>query len=185
MARMTTTAAEEVATERRRTLWDVILGLLMVVGGLILLGDVLFATAVSVLLFGWTTLISGVVMLIASLGKIRSGGFLAAALGGAVLLVLGLFILRNPIVGAVALTMMTGALFLVSGIVRIFAATQAPNGRVILIISGLISVGLGVWVLLNTIPATLSVLGVLLGVQVLMEGLTLIAVGRLRAPKKQ
>ncbi|MGB3954692.1 MAG: DUF308 domain-containing protein [Brooklawnia sp.] len=182
---MSATATEEqVALERRRTVWDVIFGILMVIAGVFLLGNVVLATAVSVLVFGWTTLISGIIMLIAALARIRQGGWLAAALGGAVLIVVGLFILRNPVIGAVALTMVAGSLFLVSGIVRIFAAFEVPAGKVILIISGLISVGLGIWVLLNIVPATLSVLGIILGVQVLLEGLTLIAVGRLRAPKK-
>src|SRR3712207_7663957 len=43
--------------------------------------------------------------------------------GGVVLAVLGLFLLRNPVVGALTLTLVAGALLLTTGLTRIFAAT--------------------------------------------------------------
>ena len=140
-----------------------------------------FATAFSVLLLGWTVLIAGVAEIFTALFRIKSGGFFSAALGGAILTVLGLFILRNPLVGAVTLTLLAGSLFLASGITRILASAQFPHGRWVLVASGIVSVLLGLWVLFNLGSATLTLLGTLLGVQTLLEGLTLITVGRLRA----
>lgn len=166
--------------ERRRTGWDVILGILLVIGSFIVLGDVLLATAVSVVLIGWTSLVSGVLMLVGALFRIKSGGGWSVALGGAVLTVLGLFMLRNLIVGAVMLTVLAGALFLTGGLVRVVTAFQSDKHKLILAISGVVSIGLGVFVLINPITATLSLLGILLGVQILVEGLTLITLGRLR-----
>lgn len=166
--------------ERRRTGWDVILGILLVVGGFVVLGDVLLATVVSVILIAWTSLISGVFMLVGALFRIKSGGGWSVALGGAVLTVLGLFMLRNPVIGAVALTLVAGALFLTGGLVRVVTAFQSDKHKVILAVSGVVSIGLGIYVLLNPVTATLSLLGILLGVQILVEGLTLIALGRLR-----
>ena len=165
--------------ERRRTGWDVILGILLVIGAFVVLGDVLLATVVSVILIAWTSLISGVFMLVGALFRIKSGGGWSVALGGAVLTVLGLFMLRNPIIGAVTLTLLAGSLFLTGGLVRVVAAFQSDTHKVILAISGIVSIGLGVYVLLNPVAATLSLLGILLGVQILVEGLTLITLGRL------
>lgn len=166
--------------ERRRTGWDVVLGLLLIVGGFVVLGDVILATAVSVLLIAWTSLIAGVVLLVGALFRIRSGGAWSAAIGGAVLAVLGVFMLRNPHIGAVTLTLLAGALFLAGGLARLVAAFQSPNHKVLLTISGLISIGLGVYVLINPAAATLVLLGILLGVQILVEGLTLVTLGRIR-----
>src|SRR3712207_8254818 len=45
-----------------------------------------------------------------------------------------------------------------------------PEARVVLIVSGLISAVLGLWVLLNLMTATLTLLGTLLAVQTLLEG---------------
>ncbi len=129
---------------QKRTAWDVILGLVLVVAGIFLLGNAVFATAVSVFVIGWTTLFSGLVLLAASFFRIKSGGFLSAVLGGAILAVIGLFILRNPVVGAVALTLGAGVTFFVSGLTRMAWAFGAEKGRLLFIISGLISLGLGV-----------------------------------------
>ncbi len=167
----------------RRTAWDVILGLILVAAGLLLFGNAVFATALSVWIIGWTNLVSGVLLLIGSLFRIRSGGFFSAALGGAFLTVMGLFVLRNPLVGALALTLAAGVAFFASGLTRLAWSFTDRQGRLVLFFSGLISVGLGFYVLFNPGEATLVLLGTLLGVQTLLEGLTLIAVGRLRAPQ--
>jgi uncharacterized membrane protein HdeD (DUF308 family) len=112
------------------------------------------------------------------------GGFWSAALGGALLVVLGLFMLRNPLIGALSLTLMAGALFFASGLTRVIMAFQGTTSRWLLVFSGLISIGLGLWVLLNIATATLTLLGTLVGIQTLLEGLTMIMVGRLRPEKK-
>jgi membrane protein HdeD len=166
--------------ERRRTGWDVLVGVLLIFAGVFVLGDVVIATAISVLLLGWVAFFSGVGMLVGALVRIRSGGSWSAALGGAVLAVLGVFIMRNPVIGALALTLLAGSLFLTTGVIRIFMSGHFGRDRWIIVISGLVSVGLGVFVLLNLINATLTLLGVLLGVQILIEGMTLLVAGRVR-----
>lgn len=166
--------------ERRRTGWDIVIGALLVIVGLIVLGNAAIATAVSVYFLGWLALISGVVLFSASLFRIRSRGFWSAALGGAILAVLGLFILRNPLVGATTLTLLAGSMFLVSGLVRVLVSFQLPGLRWPLVVSGLASMVLGLIVLLNLASATLTLLGILLGIQMLLEGLTVMIFGRWR-----
>lgn len=166
--------------EQRRTGWDIIFGALLLIAGFIVLGNAVIATAVSVYFVGWMAVISGAVLLIGSFFRIKSGGFWSAALGGALLLVLGVFVLRNPLIGAVSLTLLAGSLFLTGGLMRIVVAFQVEDGRWLLIISGAISVVLGLFVLFNIAAATLTLLGVLLGVQTLVEGITLMIVGRSR-----
>lgn len=170
----------QVTIERRRTGVDVVVGILLVLAGLFILGNVVLATAVTALFIGWFAVISGVVELIGSLFRIRSGHFWSHALGGAVLTVFGIFVLRNPAVTVVVLTLLAGALFLSTGLVRVFMAVQVPAGRWAFILSGLVSVALGVIVLLNLATASFTLLGTLLGVQTLLEGLTILLVGRLR-----
>lgn len=168
----------------RRTAWDVIFGLLLVAAGVFLLGNAVFATAVSVWVIGYTNLFSGILLMAGSLFRIRSGGFFSAVLGGAFLTVMGLFILRNPVVGAVALTLASGVVFFASGLTRMAWAFTDRQGRFVLFLSGLVSVGLGFFVLFNLGAATLTLLGTLLGVQTLLEGLSLMAVGRIRPGPK-
>lgn len=170
----------QVTLERRRSGWDIVFGIILVILGFVILGDAVLATVVSVLFLGWMALISGGVLLIASLFRIRSGGFWSAALGGALLVVLGLFVLRNPGATAVSLTLLAGILFLAGGVVRVFGAFQFQKGRWLLVLSGVISVMLGLAVLFNLLEASFVLLGVLLGVQTVIEGMTLAIAGRVR-----
>ncbi len=169
-----------VTLERRRSGWDIVFGIIMLLGGFAILGNAFLATVVSIWFIGWMSLITGVVLLIASLFRIKSGGFWSAALGGALLAVLGAFVLRNPGVAVVSLTLLAGALFFFGGLVRIFGAFQFAEGRWLLIFSGIVSVILGLIVLFNLAAASLTLLGILLGVQVLVEGITLLIAGRVR-----
>ena len=83
-----TTASHAPAGERRRTGWDIGLGVLMIISAFVILGDVALATAISVKLIGWTALIAGVVMLGGTLWRLRSGGSWSPVLGAAGLAVL-------------------------------------------------------------------------------------------------
>lgn len=170
----------QVTIERRRNGADVAIGILFFFAGLYVLGNVVLATAITALFIGWFALLSGLVELIGAFFKIRSGQFWSNALGGAVLAVLGLFVLRNPGIAVLTMTLLAGALFLSTGLTRIFMAAQVPSGRWAFLLSGFLSVALGLVVLLNLAQASFGLLGVLLGTQTLVEGLTMIFVGRLR-----
>lgn len=170
----------EPVLERSRTAWDVALGALLVVGGLIVLGHTVLATAVSVLFIAWMALLFGVVGLAGSLFRIGKEGFWQSAITGGLLTVLGLVMLRNPAAAALTLTLVAGAMFLTGGIVRIVMASALPEQRVTLALSGVVSTVLGVIVLFNLVGASFTLLGVLLGVEILVDGLTMMMVGRLR-----
>jgi uncharacterized membrane protein HdeD (DUF308 family) len=166
--------------ERRRTGGDVVVGVLLVLAAGYVFGNVVLATKLSVLVLGWTALISGVATVVGALARSRTGPALSFAVGGVLLAVLGLFLLRNVVAGALALTLVAGALLLAIGLTRVVGALGVPEARLLLLLSGAVSAGLGVFVLLNVATATVTLLGTLLGVQLLLDGLTLLAAGRLR-----
>ncbi len=164
---------------RSRTGWDIAIGALLVIGGLIVLGNAAFATTVSVLFLGWMLLLFGVLGLVGALFRIGKGGFWASALTGGLLTVLGLFFLNNTEVAAVTLTLVAGAIFLTGGIVRLVAAGGQPEYRVALIFSGVVSAALGLIVLFNLFDASFVLLGVLLGVEMMADGVAMMLIGRI------
>jgi uncharacterized membrane protein HdeD (DUF308 family) len=174
------TGRPDPVAQRVRSGWDIGLGILLIIGGAVIVGDVALATAISVRLIGWVVLIVGTAMVVGSLRRIRSGGPWSAVLGGVGLAVLGLFILRNPLIGALSLTLLAGSLFLTTGLVRIFSSGQYQGDRWFVLIIGVVSVGLGLFVLSNLVTASLTLLGLLLGGQTLIEGITLLVAGRVR-----
>jgi uncharacterized membrane protein HdeD (DUF308 family) len=173
-----------VRLERSRSGWDIVLGILLMVAGFVILGHAAFATAVSVLFLGWLAVIGGLVALVAGLFRIGKGGFWPAVISGALLLVLGIVILRNPAASALTLTLLAGTLFFAGGVIRIAAAFQIDQNRGIMIFSGVVSLVLGLIVLFNLVEATFVLLGILMGVQALVDGLTLLILGRWRVVDK-
>jgi uncharacterized membrane protein HdeD (DUF308 family) len=169
-----------VTLERSRSGWDIVLAILLIIAGLVILGNAVVATAVSVLFLGWLALIGGIIGLVAGLFRIGKGGFWPAIISGALLLVLGIVILRNPEASAVTLTLLAGTLFLMGGVLRIIAAFQIDQNRWIMVFSGLVSLFLGGMVVFNLFEATFVLLGVLIGVQALVDGITLLILGRWR-----
>ncbi len=168
----------DVRVERARTGWDVALGALLFVAGIVLLGHAVFATSVSIMFIGWLLVSVGVLGLAASVFSIGRDGFWSAALGGGLMAVLGLVVLRHPTATAATLTLVAGAMFLVSGVMRLVASVQDDENRFAMVFSGALSAVLGLIVLFNLFTASYVLLGVMLAVQVLSDGVAMMFIGR-------
>lgn len=164
--------------QRRRTGWDVLLGVILLIGGLVIVGEAAVATKVSITFLGWLLLILGVLGLVAAIFQIGKRGFWSMALAGGLLTVLGLFFVRNTQAAAVTLTLIAGVTFLASGLMRLMMSGQDPAYRVPLVVGGIISTGLGLVVLFNLFDASYVLVGFLLGIQVVVDGLVMVLVGR-------
>jgi uncharacterized membrane protein HdeD (DUF308 family) len=164
--------------DKGRTTWDLVLGGLLVVVGIVVLAHAATATVVSVLFIGWMAFAAGTVAVFVSLFNVGRDGFWTGLLGGGLIAVLGLVMIRNTGAAALTLTLVAGAMFLSTGVVRLAAAFQVEEARVPLVLAGGVSTLLGLLILFNLFTASLTLLGVLLGVQLLAEGVAIMAVGR-------
>jgi len=156
---------------------SVVLGVLALILGVVALAFPL-ATSLSVTLFvGWVFLVIGALQ--------AFGAFRAKAYGdmvwGLVSVVLGVMLIARPLDGVVALTVAVGVLFFVSGLLRLVAGFRMDNGyRWVVVLSGIFSLLLGVFVLVG-VPASAAItLGILLAVELIFVGTSLIAVGMAR-----
>jgi uncharacterized membrane protein HdeD (DUF308 family) len=147
----------------------------------IVLGDVVVASVISVLFLGWTLVIGGAVGIGASLWRIGGGGFWIGMLSGVLALIAGVVFLRNPAAALVGLSLAIGAVMLVNGITRLVAAIQHPEVRLALVLSGVLSLILGIMILSRWPSSALWLIGTLLGVQLIVDGATMILVGRPRS----
>jgi uncharacterized membrane protein HdeD (DUF308 family) len=166
--------------ERRRTVWDVILGLIAVVAGLVVLGHVAIASLVSILFIGWMLLISGVMLAIAGIVGWRQPVERWNVAAGAVLAILGFGFVRNPGAGLLVLTLLAGSLLLIGGIIRLVAAFQPGAPRMVLLLNGIVTLFLGIMVVNQWPSSALWLLGTVLGVQLVIDGMTTALVGRIR-----
>jgi membrane protein HdeD len=174
---------EPILIERRRTGWDIALGVLSVLAGIIALGHVALASAISVLFLGWTILFGGVALAVGAVvgwKDVRRRWDLPL---GALMFLLGLGFVRNPGVGLLTLTLLAGSLLLVGGILRLVAAFQPDAPRALLLLSGTVTILLGFMVLNRWPVSALWFLGTILGVELILDGITTAISGRVRTVK--
>jgi uncharacterized membrane protein HdeD (DUF308 family) len=178
--------------ERRRTGWDVALGLLAVVAGIVVLGHTALAGAISVLFLGWTILLGGVVLAVNAVVGWEDARNRWDLPLGVLFVLLGLGFVRNPGIGLLTLTLLAGSLLVVGGIIRIVAAFQPGAPRGLLILGGVVTLLLGGMVLGQWPVSALWFLGTVLGIELIMDGLVTAFAGRVRpvagtsaAPERQ
>jgi uncharacterized membrane protein HdeD (DUF308 family) len=100
------------------------LGLAMVVVGAAAIVFPIISTLVAALLVGWVFLITGLFMFMGSFSIHGTGPFFGALLLSLLSIAAGVFLLFNPLAGAVALTLMVGVVFIFQGAFELFFAFE-------------------------------------------------------------
>lgn len=158
----------------------VILGVILVIGGILAIANPLAASIAVTTLVGIFFLLGGVLQLWL-LFKTGTGfdGTLNWIIA-LITLVVGVWLLANPLEGTVSLAIVVGVGFVISGIARIIWATQTGRGTasyVPLLLSGAASLLVGVVIFSDFQSLATQVLGLLLGIQLVMDGIGFAAVG--------
>jgi uncharacterized membrane protein HdeD (DUF308 family) len=159
--------------------WIVALGVVYVVAGFIALGSVMMATVATVFVVGIMMVIAGVAEVIHSFQIQTWGRFLFWLALGVLYIVAGFVAWDNPLLTAVWLTLILGAALVASGIMRIFLAFNMQHGSpwMWVVVSGLITLLLGVIILIHWPVSSLYVLGIFLGVDLVFAGASWIGLG--------
>lgn len=152
--------------------WMALLAVVSIVGGFMALANPFAASVAATLLAGWFFAILGVIQIVQAFRVTDWSGFLWALAFGVLTLIVGGVLLFDPLAGMVSLTVLVAVLFLVTGIAKtMFAFSLRPvSGWVWVLVSGLISLLLGVMILANFPWSAQAVLGILLGVELLSNG---------------
>jgi membrane protein HdeD len=164
---------------RRRTTFDA-LGLVLLVTGLLVLGDVAWASRMTVLFVGWTLIVGGALGIALTLVRVRVDRFWVTASSPAVGLVAGFLLVRKPSLSVLTLSVAIGALLVLVGTVRAISALKVPDRQPADVASGVLALVLGLMVF-NRWPTTSQwFLATLLGLQLVVDGFLILAAGRLR-----
>ncbi|PSJ64373.1 HdeD family acid-resistance protein [Kumtagia ephedrae] len=169
---------EQVQRLKSSWIWLAILGVISLIGGVLALANPFAATFAAVLLAGWTFLLFGILQIIQAFSVKDWPGFLWSLLLGVLTAAVGVSLLANPLAGAVSLTMLVAVLFVVLGVVKVmYAFSLRPvSGWVFALISGLLSILLGIVIFADYPWAATTVLGILLAVELLSNGVFLLMV---------
>jgi uncharacterized membrane protein HdeD (DUF308 family) len=159
----------------------VVEGIVLLVLGLLALLVPPLATLGITIFLGWLFLISGVMGLIATFMARGAPGFWWSLLSAVLGIAVGLVLLASPVGGAISLTLVLIAFFIVEGIASIMYALdhrREPSGRWgWMLFSGLIDLLLAAMILVG-LPGTAAwALGILVGINMIFGGSALLAMG--------
>lgn len=166
---------------RERWGWFVALGIALILCGFVALGDTFIATIFSVGLIGWLLVFSAIFHAI-SWFRHREARHSLDLLGFIINFVVGMILVVDPTVGALTLTLVLAAFFLVVGGMRLFMAlsSEIPH-RGWVILDGAISILLGFLLIIHWPTSALWFIGFAVGIALIFRGWGWVVLGlRLR-----
>ena len=150
----------------------ILLGIVMIVAGFFVLGDVVFFTLISTIFIGWMAIVTGAFEIIHAFWTKGWGGFIWQVLLGILYVVFGLTLVSQPLTSAFILTYVLGLVLAVSGFVRILLGiSHWREAGWIMLLSGIFGVLAGAVILTGWPMTGLWVIGFLLGVDLSAHGL--------------
>lgn len=173
------TLPESMKALHARSSWVIAFGAIALLAGIVALGSVVMATASAVFIVGIMMLLAGFAEIITAFSAKGWGRFLFWLVLGALYVFAGLICLQNPFAAATILTLALGVALIVSGLLRIFLATQMRHGTPWgwVVFSGVLSFLLGLMIVAHWPASSFYVLGIFLGVDLIMIGATWLAMG--------
>lgn len=168
-------------TLRKHSTWFIVYGVLMILLGLFSIALPGVATVAVTLTIGWLLLIGGGVGLFAVISGGRSApDFWWNLFTTIVYILAGLAVLTRPMTGVLTLTIILAAYLLAGGIMRIFLSVhyraRIPKAWVWVLISGLVDIVLSLIIMAGLPGSAVWVLGLLVGINLLMMGISLVMV---------
>lgn len=157
--------------------WSTGLGIALIVLGMVTIGLASFATLMTVLFLGAVLLVRGVIDAWHAVATREEEGFWAHLFGGILSFVVGLLVVSRPDTSAAVLTLIIAALLISTGLFRAIAAPfLASSHRGWNIFSGIVTLFLGFWVFSGWPAISLWLIGMLIGVEILVQGIVMLSI---------
>jgi uncharacterized membrane protein HdeD (DUF308 family) len=156
--------------------WLLAVGILMIILGVFAIGAPVVATIAFQVMLGWLLVIGGIAEAIHAFMAQNWRGFLFELLSAILYVVVGGLLLFNPLLGAAALTLLLAVFLVVEGIFKIIMALRVRDHRGWgwLLASGILSLILGAMIWAQWPASGLWVIGLLVGIQLLFTGWSLV-----------
>ncbi|UYN96797.1 MAG: HdeD family acid-resistance protein [Enhydrobacter sp.] len=171
--------AEGIRALRDKWRWIVAFGVVALIAGVIALGSVALATASAVLIVGVMMLMAGAAEIVAAFSVKTWGRFFLWLLLGVLYVGAGIVCILDPFAAATILTLLLGIALIVSGLLRIFLATQMKHGTPWgwVVFSGILTFLLGLIIVAKWPVSSFFTLGIFLGIDLIFIGATWITMG--------
>jgi uncharacterized membrane protein HdeD (DUF308 family) len=175
MSQISDLFAAQIAEVRKSWGWFLALGILLALLGATCIVKAQTATTFSILALGCVLVISGVFWLVSSFLTFAWPMFFLYLLNGLIRGGVGYLLIRHPYAGAEGVTMVLAVLFVVGGLYKIVGASviKFPYWW-LTVLAGLVSIGLGAYLMATWHTASTMFVGIVIGVDLIFDGTALI-----------
>jgi uncharacterized membrane protein HdeD (DUF308 family) len=146
-----------------------LLGVVLIVAGILVLGDAVTATIISAIFIGAMAIVAGGFEVVHAFWTKGWGGFAWQIILGLLYIAFGLTLVTQPVAGALALTYVFGLLLIVSGALRMGVGFRHGTDW-IMVLSGIFGILAGLIILSGWPMTGLWFLGFLLGLDLVFHG---------------
>lgn len=160
----------------RTSSWTLLLGLLMAGAGVLALVHPFPASLTVAIFAGWSFVVLGALQLLSAFRGAAEGHRLWLVVLAVIMIWIGVVLLKNPLDGLMALTIVIVISLILSAAAKLFigwALRGAGLGGWVML-SGAVTLLLCVMVMANLLPAAMILPGIFLGVELLSNGIALL-----------
>ncbi len=159
--------------------WLVALGALLLIAGLVASVSLFAATLVSIIYIGALMIVGGIMQLVFAFAAPGWRKKTLWVIGGLFYAVAGVLVFANPLLAAAGISLAIGAVLIVAGAMRIVSGFRehAREQMALIVAAGVVTVLAGIFVLAAWPSVSLWLLGAVLAVDLIFQGLTTISTG--------
>jgi uncharacterized membrane protein HdeD (DUF308 family) len=154
------------------------MGVALMILGVVAIGCSFIATLATVLVFGILLLLGGLFQVVTAFWGRSWRGFFLHLLAGVLYLIVGVFMIDNPVETAIGLTLLVAAGLLVGGILRIvLSLVERFDGWGWALLNGIVALVLGIAIWRQWPLQGLRFIGLFVGIEMLFSGLSWVMLG--------
>lgn len=167
-------AETTVEVARKASGWSMFWGILMFICGILAISLPLASSIGIVIVLAWLILLVGISHLIFAFQSHSIGGFLWKVLLAVAYGIAGIYLLMNPLLGVLSLTLVLAVFLLAEGILEIalyFGIRRVRHAGWVLF-DGIVTLVLGILVWVQWPSSSLWVIGTLVGISLMFSGIS-------------
>ena len=167
-------AETAVGTTRKISGWSMLWGILMFICGILAISLPLASSIGIVIVLAWLILFAGISHLIFAFHSHSIGGFLWQVLLAVVYGIAGIYMLMNPLLGVLSLTLVLAVFLLFEGILEIalyFGIRRVRHAGWVLF-DGIVTLILGILIWAQWPSSSIWVIGTLVGISLIFSGIS-------------
>jgi uncharacterized membrane protein HdeD (DUF308 family) len=159
---------------RKASGWSMLWGILMIVCGILAISLPLASSIGIVILLAWLILFAGVSHLIFAFHSHSVGGFLWQVLLGLIYGAAAIYMLMNPLLGVLSLTLVLAVFLLVEGILELALYFRIRGTRHAgwVLFDGIVTLILGILIWAHWPSSAVWLIGTLVGISLIFSGIS-------------